>query len=169
LWESAGMNYTVLESPVGDLTASADAEGRITGLHFPKDNTGPAPERDSSWVRNDQALAPLRSALKEYFAGERETFDLDLAPVGTPFQMQVWKALRDIPYGETRSYGDIAAAVGKPAGAKAVGQANGRNPIAIVVPCHRVVEADGSLGGYGGGGAAKTWLLDLEARTRARA
>jgi methylated-DNA-[protein]-cysteine S-methyltransferase len=154
------MNYTILDSPVGDLLASADAEGRITGLHFPGDRT---PKRDSSWVRSDRALAPLRGQLTEYFAGERREFDLDLAPAGTPFQLEVWSALREIPYGETASYGEIAAAVGQPLAARAVGGANNRNPVAIVVPCHRVIGADGSLTGYGGGLPRKRRLLALEA------
>jgi methylated-DNA-[protein]-cysteine S-methyltransferase len=154
------MNYTILDSPVGDLLASADAEGRITGLHFPGEST---PKRDSSWVRSDRALAPLRGQLTEYFAGERREFDLDLAPAGTPFQLEVWSALREIPYGETASYGEIAAAVGQPLAARAVGGANNRNPVAIVVPCHRVIGADGSLTGYGGGLPRKRRLLALEA------
>jgi methylated-DNA-[protein]-cysteine S-methyltransferase len=154
------MNYTILDTPVGDLLASADAEGRITGLHFPGDQRH---KRDSSWVRSDKALAPLRGQLEEYFAGERREFDLDLAPKGTPFQLEVWSALREIPYGETASYREIAVAVGQPGAARAVGGANNRNPIAIVVPCHRVIGADGSLTGYGGGLPRKRRLLALEA------
>jgi methylated-DNA-[protein]-cysteine S-methyltransferase len=154
------MNYTILDSPVGDLLASADLEGRITGLHFPGDDRH---KRDSSWVRSDRALAPLRGQLKEYFDGERREFDLGLAPTGTPFQLEVWSALREIPYGETASYGEIAAAVGQPGAARAVGGANNRNPIAIVVPCHRVIGANGSLTGYGGGLPRKRRLLALEA------
>src|SRR4029077_4929189 len=122
--------------PVGELLACADAAGRVTGLHFAD---GRKPSRDSGWVRDEGAFAPLRRQLEEYFAGQRREFELDLAPVGSPFQLQVWRALRAIPYGQTASYGEIAAAVGQPGAARAVGGANNRNPIAIVVPCHRVI------------------------------
>jgi methylated-DNA-[protein]-cysteine S-methyltransferase len=154
------MNYTTIDSPVGELLASADAAGRITGLHFYDRHRLPA--RDSSWVREEEALAPLRRQLEEYFAGERREFDLDLAPVGTPFQLSVWRELRAIPYGATASYGEIAAAVGQPGAARAVGSANNRNPIAIVIPCHRVIGANGTLTGYGGGLPRKQQLLALE-------
>ncbi len=154
------MNYTTIDSPVGELLASADAAGRITGLHFLDGHRLPA--RDSSWVRDEQALASLRRQLEEYFAGERREFELDLAPSGTPFQLSVWRELRAIPYGETASYGEIAAAVGQPGAARAVGGANNRNPIAIIVPCHRVIGANGTLTGYGGGLPRKQRLLALE-------
>jgi len=151
----------VLQSPVGELLASADAAGPVTGLRFLDGHTPPA--RDSRWVRDARALAPLRHQLEEYFAGERREFELDLAPAGSPFQLQVWRALRAIPYGQTASYGEIAAAVGQPGAARAVGGANNRNPIAIVIPCHRVIGASGSLTGYGGGLPRKQRLLALEA------
>ncbi len=154
------MNYTTIDSPVGELLASADAAGRITGLHFLDGHRLPA--RDSSWVRDEESLAPLRRQLEAYFAGERREFELDLAPSGTPFQLSVWRELCAIPYGETASYGEIAAAVGQPAAARAVGGANNRNPIAIVVPCHRVIGANGTLTGYGGGLPRKQRLLALE-------
>lgn len=154
------MHYTTIDSPVGELLASADVAGRITGLHFLDGHRLPA--RDLSWVRDDQALAPLRRQLGEYFAGERREFELDLAPSGTQFQLSVWRELRAIPYGETASYGEIAAAVGQPGAARAVGGANNRNPIAIVVPCHRVIGANGTLTGYGGGLPRKQRLLALE-------
>ncbi|MFI5005253.1 MAG: methylated-DNA--[protein]-cysteine S-methyltransferase [Solirubrobacterales bacterium] len=151
----------MIESPVGELLVSANAAGAFTGLHF---LDGPhTPARDSSWVRNERALAPLRRQLEEYFAGERREFDLELALDGSPFQLEVWRELRAIPYGETASYGEIAAAVGQPGAARAVGGANNRNPIAIVVPCHRVIGASGSLTGYGGGLPRKQQLLALEA------
>jgi methylated-DNA-[protein]-cysteine S-methyltransferase len=168
----------VLESPVGELLAGVDAAGRVTGLHFLTGEEGlgsPAfgrlrhppggrtPARDSRWVRDERALAPLRRELEEYFAGARREFDVELAPSGTPFQLEVWRALRAIPYGETASYGEIAAAVGQPGAARAVGGANNRNPIAIVIPCHRVIGASGSLTGYGGGLPRKQRLLALEA------
>jgi methylated-DNA-[protein]-cysteine S-methyltransferase len=154
------MNYTTIDSPVGELLASADAAGRITGLHFLDGHRLPA--RDSSWARDEDALAPLRRQLEEYFAGERSEFELDLAPSGSPFQLDVWRALCAIPYGETASYGEIAAAVGQPGAARAVGGANNRNPIAIVIPCHRVIGANGTLTGYGGGLPRKQQLLALE-------
>ncbi len=155
------MNYTEIESPVGELLASADAAGRITGLHFLDGHRTPPGGAD--WVRNERSLSPLRLQLEEYFAGERREFELDLAPSGTPFQLSVWRALCAIPYGETASYGEIAAAVGQPGAARAVGGANNRNPIAIIVPCHRVIGASGSLTGYGGGLPRKRQLLALEA------
>lgn len=152
--------FAVLESPVGELLASADAEGRVRGLHF---LDGRTPPPDAGWVRDERALAPLRGQLEEYFEGERREFELDLAPEGSPFQLQVWDALRAIPYGQTASYGEIAATVGQPGAARAVGGANNRNPIAIVIPCHRVIGASGSLTGYGGGLPRKQRLLALEA------
>lgn len=151
--------FTVLQSPVGELLASADAAGWVTGLHF---LDGRTPTRDSRWMRDERALAPLRRQLDEYFAGERQEFELELAPAGSPFQLEVWSALRAIPYGETASYGEIAAAVGQPGAARAVGGANNRNPIAIIIPCHRVIGASGSLTGYGGGLPRKQQLLALE-------
>jgi methylated-DNA-[protein]-cysteine S-methyltransferase len=177
------MNYTTFDSPVGELLASADAAGRITGLHFLTEDEGsgsPAsgrlrhprsghrlPAQDSQWVRSERALTPLLRQLAEYFAGERREFELELAPSGSPFQLRVWRALRAIPYGQTASYGEIAAAVGRPGAARAVGGANNRNPIAIVVPCHRVIGANGTLTGYGGGLPRKQQLLALEAGGRA--
>ncbi len=159
-------SYTVMESPVGELLASADAEGRVTGLHFDCHRT---PTPDPRWVRDERVLAPLRRQLEEYFAGERREFELELAPTGTPFQLSVWRALRAIPYGETASYGEVATAVGQPGAARAVGGANNRNPIAIVVPCHRVIGASGSLTGYGGGLPRKQQLLALESGVQALA
>ncbi|HXB64255.1 MAG TPA: methylated-DNA--[protein]-cysteine S-methyltransferase [Solirubrobacteraceae bacterium] len=157
-------NYTTFDSPVGELLASADASGRITGLHFIDGHRLPA--RDG-WARDDRTLAPLRRQLEEYFAGERREFELDLAPSGSPFQLSVWRALCAIPYGETASYGEIAATVGQPGAARAVGGANNRNPIAIVVPCHRVIGANGTLTGYGGGLPRKQRLLALESGVQA--
>jgi len=153
------MIYTTFDSPVGELLASADSAGRITGLHFLDGHR--LPER-AGWVRDERALAPLRRQLDQYFAGERRTFELELALSGSPFQLQVWRALRAIPYGDTASYGEIAAAAGQPGAARAVGGANNRNPIAIVIPCHRVIGANGTLTGYGGGLPRKQQLLALE-------
>jgi methylated-DNA-[protein]-cysteine S-methyltransferase len=152
--------FAHIESPVGKLLVTADAAGALTRLHFPGPTRSLLP---ADWIRDERPFADVRRQLDAYFAGELEDFDLRLAPSGTPFQMQVWSALRAIPYGATASYGDIARAVGQPGAARAVGGANNRNPIAIVVPCHRVIGASGSLTGYGGGLDRKRRLLALEA------
>jgi O-6-methylguanine DNA methyltransferase len=115
-------------------------------------------------VEDPARTAGLRRQLEEYFAGERREFDLTLAPEGTPFERSVWEELRRIPFGETRSYGEIARAIGRPNAFRAVGRANGANPIPIVVPCHRVIGSDGSLTGFGGGLEAKSRLLEIEGR-----
>lgn len=151
--------YTVVDSPIGPLTVTAEGAS-ITGLHM-------APAKvEKSWKRDDRAkpLLEAKKQLGEYFKGLRTRFDLPLAPKGTPFQLKVWEALREIPYGETRSYVDIAEYVGNPGASRAVGGANGRNPIAVIVPCHRVIAADGTLGGFGGGLDRKRKLLALERR-----
>jgi O-6-methylguanine DNA methyltransferase len=114
------------------------------------------------WVRDDDRFVDVAEQLGAYFAGERTAFDVAIRFEGTPFQVAVWSALRDIPYGATISYAELARRVGRPGAFRAVGQANGRNPVAIVVPCHRVVAADGTMGGYGGGLDRKRWLLDHE-------
>jgi len=161
--------FTTLPSPVGPLTLVAAGDDDLVGLYFDDDPNG-APRAD--WVRDARRLRPAAAQLAEYFAGKRTRFDLRLAPQGTAFQRAVWAALLRIPYGETASYGDIARAIGKPAAARAIGGANHRNPIAIVIPCHRVIGADGSLTGYGGGLDHKRLLLALESRvhsTRSRA
>jgi methylated-DNA-[protein]-cysteine S-methyltransferase len=152
-----------MESPVGRLRLLA-AGGALVGVHFPGRGGGPPAEPPGPEDR--PVLERARAQLEEYFAGRREEFDLPLAPRGTPFQRAVWAALLAIPFGETRSYGEIARAVGKPAAPRAVGAANGQNPIAIVVPCHRVIGSDGSLTGYGGGMQRKRWLLAHERSSR---
>jgi len=151
--------FTTMPSPIGELLLAGDAT-HLTALWM-----GGRP--DPAWERADDAtpLAAARVQLAEYFAGERETFDLALDPAGTPFQQQVWAALRAIPYGTTTTYGALARGLGRPGAARAVGLANGANPLAVVVPCHRVVGADGSLTGFGGGLDRKRRLLDIEART----
>jgi len=116
----------------------------------------------SDWTYSPGSMAPVTVQLDAYFAGELRDFDVDLAPSGTPFQLAVWQALASIPYGSTVSYGDIATAIGNPKATRAVGTANNRNPIALLVPCHRVIGANGSLTGYGGGLEMKSWLLDHE-------
>lgn len=157
---------THMETPVGRLRLVADAEsGCLTAIHFPRQRH----------VRPDHAtdgnLPVLREAarqLAEYFAGERRAFDLPLDPGGTPFQRRVWHELRKIPFGEHRSYSDLARAAGTPAAVRAVGGANARNPLVIVVPCHRVIGKDGSLTGFGAGERVKAWLLEHESRAAAR-
>ena len=153
------MRYTLIDSPLGELLALRDDVG-ITGLYLPTGKN--AKTVNPAWSRDDDGFDDLREQLGEYFAGTRRGFDLPLHPIGTQFQKQVWQALVDIPYGETASYGRTALAIGAPGGARAVGTANGQNPISIVVPCHRVIGADGSLTGYGGGLPAKQWLLAHE-------
>jgi methylated-DNA-[protein]-cysteine S-methyltransferase len=154
------MRYTLIASPLGELFAARDDVG-ITALYLPTGRNAVVP--DPGWERNDAAFDELRRQLDEYFAGTRHDFELVLNASGTVFQKRVWAALRDIPFGETATYGATAAAIGTPSASRAVGLANGQNPISIVVPCHRVIGADGSLTGYGGGLAAKQWLLEHEA------
>jgi methylated-DNA-[protein]-cysteine S-methyltransferase len=144
------------DSPIGPLIVVSDGVG-LVGLHF----AGWAPPSTSK-QRSDDVLLETARQLDAYFAGQLKSFDLPLRPKGTPFQLRVWSALRDIPFGETRSYGQLAVAIGDPSATRAVGAANGRNPIAIVVPCHRVIGADGSLTGFGGGLERKRFLLRLE-------
>jgi methylated-DNA-[protein]-cysteine S-methyltransferase len=151
--------HTIVDSPVGELTVVAE-EGALVGLYFEGHKRQPPPEAFGS--RSDEGFGPVCQQLKEYFAGERQEFDLPLAPQGEDFQRRVWELLTTIPYGETWSYGDLARRLGDPALAQAVGAANGLNPLSIVVPCHRVVAADGSLRGYAGGLQRKRYLLALE-------
>jgi methylated-DNA-[protein]-cysteine S-methyltransferase len=153
--------WTTVDSPLGQLLLTADEQG-ITGLHMDGGAYGNQPSAE--WVEDASRFDKARRQLEEYFAGVRTEFDLPLRPTGTPFQHEVWAALQTIPYGEVRSYGEIAAQIGRPGASRAVGLANGRNPIAVIVPCHRVVGASGSLTGYGGGLHRKRLLLDLEAR-----
>ena len=157
----------LLPSPVGPLLAEYDAAG-VRALRFrPQGEHPPAGTRDEP-ARSDALGRQVARELREYFAGERREFSLPLAAQGTEFQRRAWEALRRIPYGETRSYAELAAAVGSPKGARAVGQANGRNPLPIVVPCHRVLASGGGIGGYlgawegGDGTEVKRWLLRHE-------
>jgi methylated-DNA-[protein]-cysteine S-methyltransferase len=152
---------TITDSPLGELTLLSDGT-RLRGVYQPVHKG--APVDTSAWQWD---AGPFRDAvvqLEQYFAGERTVFDVPLGATGTPFQQQVWDALKTIPYGATATYRDIAGAIGSPKAVRAVGLANGRNPISIIVPCHRVVGANGALTGYGGGLAAKQLLLDLESR-----
>lgn len=153
------MSYRTISSPIGELTV-VELDGALVGLYMTDHK--PAPHLETFGERDDDTLPQLDAQLGEYFAGERTSFDLPLAPTGTDFQQKVWAALRTIPYGETWSYGRLAEAVGQPGAARAVGLANGRNPISIVVPCHRVVGSSGKLTGYAGGVERKAFLLDLE-------
>jgi methylated-DNA-[protein]-cysteine S-methyltransferase len=148
-------------SAIGDLLLVSDGTALI-GLYLIPDRA-PAPAIRARGRRDPAALRPVAQQLEAYFAGELTAFDLPLAPVGSGFQRSVWDALLTIPYGETASYGEIARQIGDPSAVRAVGTANGRNPIAIVIPCHRVIGADGSLTGYGGGLERKRTLLALEA------
>jgi methylated-DNA-[protein]-cysteine S-methyltransferase len=146
-------------SPVGDLLLVADDDG-LRGLYLPDPrHAPPAIDRRAG----HGPIAAAREQLDAYFAGALERFDLPLAPDGTPFQLRVWDELQRIPFGETISYSELADRIGDPRAVRAVGLANGRNPLAIVVPCHRVIGADGSLVGYGGGLERKRWLLEHEA------
>jgi methylated-DNA-[protein]-cysteine S-methyltransferase len=151
----ADMRFTLIDSPVGELLLTGTDDG-LSGIQF-------APYRTPEGQRDDGAFAGVVTQLTEYFDGRRTTFDAALAPSGTAFQRDVWSAIAAIPYGKTVSYGSIAAKLGKPSASRAVGMATGRNPIVIIIPCHRVVGADGSLTGFGGGLERKSLLLDLEA------
>jgi methylated-DNA-[protein]-cysteine S-methyltransferase len=155
------MRYAWYDSPVGGLLLAGDPDG-LTLISFPSGSRrhSPAP----GWQRDEDLLAPAIVQLAEYFAGTRRSFSLPLRPAGTAFQQSVWAALRQIPFGATISYGELARRVGRPAAARAVGAANGANPLPIVVPCHRVIGADDSLTGFGGGLETKHFLLAHEAR-----
>jgi methylated-DNA-[protein]-cysteine S-methyltransferase len=155
--------FTEVSSPLGTLQLTAEG-GKLTGVHFP----GQKHDRPAQphWQRADDepVLAQARGQLAEYFAGQRTSFDLPLAPAGTPFQQAVWRALLEVPFGATSTYGAIARAVGRPAAVRAVGSAVGANPLGIVVPCHRIIGRDGTLTGYAGGLERKAKLLALESR-----
>lgn len=154
--------YTVHESPLGPLILSATADGVLNGLWIIGEKHAPVIEPD--WQRDDTAFDEVRRQLDEYFAGTRQVFDLPLTAEGTAFQQSVWAGLRRIPCGVTKSYGQLAEEIGNPKAVRAVGLANGRNPISIIVPCHRIIGANGTLTGYGGGLKAKSWLLEHENR-----
>lgn len=155
--------YTLTPSPLGQLLLTATPRG-LSGLWVLGEKHCPdlAPE----WQENPAIFTTATMQLQEYFSGTRQTFDLPLDVSGTAFQQEAWAALQQIPYGTTLTYQQQATAMGRPAAVRAVGTANGRNPVSIVVPCHRVIGANGSLTGYGGGLPAKQWLLRHEATTR---
>ena len=155
------MFYSYMDSPIGRLLLAGDKEGlKILGFS----TGGKARGADSEWERFDEPFRKVKAQLAEYFAGKRKIFDVKLAPDATPFQSSVLQALLEIPYGETRSYRDIAEQIGNPKAVRAVGGANGANPIPIIIPCHRVIGSNGTLTGFGGGLDSKRFLLDLETR-----
>ncbi|MEM8766002.1 MAG: methylated-DNA--[protein]-cysteine S-methyltransferase [Pseudomonadota bacterium] len=155
------MFYSYMDSPIGRLLLAGDKTSlQVLGFS----TGGKARGAEAGWERFDEPFRRVKAQLGEYFAGERRVFELDLAPEATPFQADVLTALQGIPYGETRSYLDIANELGKPNAVRAVGGANGANPIPIVIPCHRVIGSNGSLTGFGGGLDTKRFLLDLERR-----
>ena len=154
------MYYCYLDTPIGELLLAGEDDA-LCLVSFPEGAMRRDPEPD--WIYNEKPFAAARQQLSEYFAGERRTFDLPLKLTGTEFQMSVLQALQQIPYGETTSYADIAERIGRPKAVRAVGAANGRNPIPIVVPCHRVIGSHGELTGFGGGLDTKEALLRLEA------
>lgn len=155
------IHYDELATPIGRLLLAADAQGlREVWFETERHRKTPSP----TWVHSPEALAFARVQLEAYFAGTRQTFELPLHPIGTPFQRTVWHELARIPYGMTISYGELARRIGQPAAVRAVGAANGRNPLPIVLPCHRVIGADGSLTGFAGGLPTKRFLLAMEDR-----
>jgi methylated-DNA-[protein]-cysteine S-methyltransferase len=156
--DQLGQSRAVIATPLGSLEIVA-RDGALQQVRFVREGREEVPEAACSPIIHE-----CRRQLGEYFSGKRRRFDLALSPPGTEFEREVWRQLLQIPYGRTASYKEIAAAVGRPKAARAVGGANGKNPLAIVVPCHRVVGRDGSLTGYGSGLWRKKWLLDHEAR-----
>jgi methylated-DNA-[protein]-cysteine S-methyltransferase len=155
------MRWSTMTSPIGPLLLMGDSAG-LMGVYMDAHRGGQGPSVQTG-VRDDRMFAAARGQLEEYFAGTRQAFDLPLAAEGTDFQRRVWDALLGIPYGTTISYLELARRIGDPKAVRAVGLANGRNPISIIVPCHRVIGSDGSLTGYGGGIERKRWLLQHEA------
>jgi methylated-DNA-[protein]-cysteine S-methyltransferase len=155
--------YTTIDSPLGSLVALSDSES-LTGLYLPHHKGWDGP--DAAWVQSEAPFSAVRRQLSEYFAGTRQEFDVPLHSEGTPFQQQVWRELVRIPFGTTITYAELARRIGQPSASRAVGNANGRNPISILVPCHRVVGADGKLTGYAGGVEKKKWLLAFEGGER---
>jgi methylated-DNA-[protein]-cysteine S-methyltransferase len=149
--------YTTMQSPLGELLLTAE-DGVLTGLYMPAEAHEPPPGAE----RGDRGFATVRRQLEEYFAGRRRAFDVVLAPPGTAFQQRVWGELQRIDYGQTISYAELAARIGRPTAIRAAGAANGANPISILIPCHRVISSSGSLTGYSGGLEVKRLLLELE-------
>ncbi len=156
--------YGSISSPVGELLLTSNGEA-ITGLFMEKQKDGPKPIED--WLRDDSLFNQAAGQLRAYFAGELTEFDLPVALKGTEFQQRVWNELQKIPYGSTINYGELARRIGNPKASRAVGAANGQNPISIIIPCHRLIGSNGKLTGYGGGIERKRFLLDFEAATLA--
>jgi methylated-DNA-[protein]-cysteine S-methyltransferase len=156
--------YSHIDSPLGRLFVQGDGQF-VTGLFMPQHKGWRGP--DAAWQRSDASFTAVRAQLAEYFAGERQQFDVPLKLAGTPFQQNVWRELVRIPFGTTITYAQLAERVGKPTASRAVGATNGRNPISIIVPCHRVIGANGKLTGYAGGLDKKQWLLAWERRATA--
>ena len=155
------MRYTIMPSPIGPLLLAGDESG-LRFVHF---STGRRPQSPApEWIEDKKPFQEVAGQLAAYFAGKLQKFDLPLAPQGTDFQLLVWRHLQEIPYGETTSYGQLAKQIGKPAASRAVGLANGSNPIPIIIPCHRVIGSNGDLTGFGGGLPIKKKLLALESR-----
>jgi methylated-DNA-[protein]-cysteine S-methyltransferase len=165
--DSAQVYFSICSSPLGELLLTS-TKGKLTRLSMALQQGKPAPSPDPAWRRDDIALRLVRQQLEAFFAGERFAFDLPLNMSGTPFQKQVWQGLLTIPFGTTISYAELAARIGRPGASRAVGAANGKNPIGIIVPCHRVIGADGTLTGYGGGLDRKEWLITHEAGVLSR-
>lgn len=155
------MLYTYYPSPIGELLLAGDGE-TLSVLGFPQGSR--ARRSEAHWILADSAFELARAQLDDYFSGQRLEFNLPLAPEGTGFQQQVWSALLNIPYGQTSSYGEVAKSIRRPNAGRAVGAANGANPIPVIIPCHRVIGQDGSLTGFGGGLDIKRWLLAHEQR-----
>lgn len=153
--------HEVVPTPIGPVTLIADGD-ELIAVYMEVHKYAPDPDEYGVRVESDPVLDEAARQLTEYFASERTEFDLPLRPIGTEFQRRVWQALRDIPFGQTWSYGELAEHIGSPTASRAVGLANGRNPISIVIPCHRVIGANGSMTGYGGGIERKRWLLSHE-------
>jgi len=161
--ETSDMNYCYLDTSIGKLLIAGDAEA-VRQIKFPRKGRAERPE--PHWIEGARgAVAEALRQIREYFNGQRTGFDLPLAPEGTPFQRKVWTHLQEIPYGQTISYGELARRIGNPKASRAVGAANGVNPLPIVIPCHRVIGANGKLTGFGGGLPIKEALLTLEAKT----
>ena len=155
--------YHYLKTPIGQLLLAGNGE-HLDLLGFPQGSM--ARKHEPSWIKDRNPFKEICSQLQAYFAGDLQEFDLPLSPVGTDFQQRVWNALTEIPYGETWSYGELARHIGKPKASRAVGAANGLNPIPVIIPCHRVIGSSGKLTGFGGGLKTKEYLLALEAEAR---
>lgn len=158
------MNFysDTFRTPLGDFSAAVDETGAVVATAFGSQDALRSRARHCDLIRDQRRLAAVRAQVLEYFSGRRQDFDLVLAPAGTPFQQRVWTALRRIPFGETRTYGGLATQIGNPSASRAVGRANATNPICLIVPCHRVIGADGSLTGFAFGEAIKRRLLEHE-------